>query len=433
MRVAFFTLGCKVNQNDTQGIMEVFRGQGHEIVPFEVGAEVYVINTCTVTGVGAQKSRQVIRRAVKLNPDAIVVVTGCYAQIAGNEILQIPGVNLVVGMTDWLRLPELVSEFQLKRTNQNLVSKKNELTEWFELPISTVETRTRATLKIEDGCDQFCSYCIVPYARGGVRSMPPELVKKEFLKLLQQGYHEIVLTGIHLGSYGKDLGIKLFDLLVKLLEIPGAYRLRLGSIEPLDFDLNLLNLIPNHSKICQHVHVPLQSGHNRILKLMNRGYDLEYYQQLLERLREKNPLISIGTDLILGFPSETELEFEEIADFVKTQNFSKIHIFKYSPREGTKAATFPERIPQKIQEQRARILQQIEAESSSKYAASFVGKEVEVIFEEQIAGVWTGLSSEYLRVNSTAKAIIPNCLTKIIVSESQDEKLQGTLAEILLS
>jgi len=433
MKVAFFTLGCKVNQNDTQGIIAIFSKQGYEVVPFSVGADVYVINTCTVTGVGAQKSRQVIRRATKFSETAVVVVTGCYAQIGATEIAQIPGVNLVVGMADWLRLPALVDEFCQNRRNQSLVCERTEKTEWLELPVTNFGAHTRATLKIEDGCDQFCSYCIVPYARGGVRSMPLQLVKENFFKLLQEDYHEIVLTGINLGSYGKDLGIKLVNLLVELLSIPGEYRIRLGSIEPLDLDFELRQLILNHPKICQHLHIPLQSGADRILKLMNRGYDLEYYQQLVISLRQKNPKISIGTDLILGFPTETETDFEQIVAFVAKQNFSKMHLFRYSPRQGTKAALLSDRVPQKIQEKRVQQLQQIAFESSSKYANSFVGQEVEVVFEEQVTGAWTGLSGEYLRVSCPEVEIVPNCLTKVLVMENDGEKLKAVLAKVLLS
>ena len=343
MRVAFATLGCKVNQADTQSYIEMFRAKGYQIVAFEDKADIYVINTCVVTGTGAAKSRQLIRKAIANNPETIIVVTGCYPQTAATEVAGIPGVNLVVGMVDRPRLVELVEEFQIH--HHNLVHVQAIEGEWSSLNCSDTSERTRAMLKIEEGCENYCSYCIVPYARGRVRSMPLAQVTNEFKRLLESGYQEIILTGIHLGAYGKDLGIGLSDLLKILLELPGKFRIRLGSIEPNDLNLALRSIILNHPRVCQHLHIPLQSGSDRILKLMGRRYDSRFYQELVTDLRATNPLIAIGTDLIVGFPGESETDFENTCNFLEKISLSRTHVFRYSPRQGTAAAEFRPRIP----------------------------------------------------------------------------------------
>ena len=350
MKIAFHTLGCKVNQNDTESMTSLFRERGHEIVPFEAVADVYVINTCAVTNLGERKSRQSIRRAAAIKPRPVVVVTGCYAQTASGEVAGIPGVNLVIGMADRPRLAELVEEYCKDRHNLVRVGDISREKSWIKLPVSHLTERTRATLKVQEGCDQFCSYCIVPLARGRVRSLPLVEAFNEFRNLVDSGFREIVLTGIHLGAYGKDRGLTLTDLLMEVLKVPGDYRIRLGSIEPNELDDRLLNIILNNNRICQHLHIPLQSGSDRILKLMNRHYTVAYYSRLLNRIRRENPLIAIGADLIVGFPGETDSDFEDTCSFLIEQSFSRIHVFRFSPRKGTPAASFPGRVPGGIQE-----------------------------------------------------------------------------------
>ncbi len=425
MKVAFHTLGCKVNQNDTHGLEILFKNHGYSIVPFKAGADIYIINTCAVTSVGEQKSRQIIRKAVQYNPEAIVVVTGCYAQTSSGEIAGIPGVNLVVGMADRPRLVELVTDFQKNFQNQLTVNEIDSV--WTDLSVSDPGERTRAMLKIEDGCDEFCSYCIVPYARGRVRSMPLIKVRQEFLNLVAKGYREIVLTGIHLGQYGKDLGITLYDLLQELLKIKGEYRIRLGSLEPHDLGKELIDIITGNHIICQHLHIPLQSGSDVILQKMNRHYNLEYYAKLIDRIRNGNDLIAVGTDLIVGFPGETDKDFERTCNFITNQNFSRIHVFRYSPRKGTPAALLPQKVPKRTQEERSKQIQLIAAQSSKEYAEKFLNRKVTVLIEEKNNEYWTGLSGEYIRVFVKSDLNLKNTLQSVLVNEIKNNQLAGTI------
>lgn len=429
MKVAFHTLGCKVNQNDTESLASMFRERGHQIVPFDEAADVYVINTCSVTNLGERKSRQSIRQAVAVTPKPMVVVTGCYAQTASEEVAGIPGVNLVVGMAERPQLVELVEEYWANQQNTVRVSDISLEKSWIKLPVSHLTERTRATLKVEEGCDQFCSYCIVPLARGRIRSLPITEAVKEFKILVENGYREIVLTGIHLGAYGKDLGLTLADLLTELLKISGDYRIRLGSIEPNDFDEDLLEIILNNSRVCQHLHIPLQSGSDRILKLMNRHYTLTYYGDLLKRVRFKNPLIAIGTDLIAGFPGETERDFEGTCNFIEGQAFSRIHVFRFSPRKGTPAATFSGRVPGQIQEERSRRIQEIALKTGLDYAQKFIGKQVETLFEEKTATGWTGLSGEYLRTEIVTETDLKNKVKRVLINGISGNILKGFILQ----
>jgi threonylcarbamoyladenosine tRNA methylthiotransferase MtaB len=426
VKVAFYTLGCKVNQNDSSGLAALFSDKGYQIVPFQKGADIYVINTCSVTGISDRKSAQAIRRAIGLTPGAMVVVTGCYAQTAPQEIAGIPGVNLVVGMADRPKIVELTEKFIASGENLLVVGDMTDAPFWSaQNPDST--GKTRATLKIEEGCNQFCCYCIVPYARGRVRSQPPELVKQDFGRFLEKGFKEIVLTGSHLGSYGKDLSITLFDLLRELVQIPGDFRIRLGSIEPNDLFDSLIHLIATSEKICQYLHIPLQSGSDRILQRMNRGYDTANYAELLTKIRAQNPLMAIGTDVIAGFPGETEVHFEATRNFLIKQGFSRIHVFRFSPRPGTEAAGFSERVPPKTQESRSAIIQQIAARSASEYARCFTGKSVRVLFEEHDHDGWSGLSGEYLRVQVGSGQDLKNSFQPVYVTKTAAGRLFGEL------
>jgi threonylcarbamoyladenosine tRNA methylthiotransferase MtaB len=427
MKIAFHTLGCKVNQNDSQAIAELFREHDYEIVPFEAGADVYIINTCAVTKVSEQKSRQIIRKGIELNPKALVVVTGCYAQTSPKEIAGIPGVHLVVGLADRPRMAELVSDYLEFGRNQVNVTAIEDVKGWHDLPVSDLTQRTRATLKIEDGCNEFCSYCIVPYARGRVRSMPMPEVIHHFKEFVEKGFHEIVLTGIHLGHYGKDLNTDLDDLLRQLLKIEGDYRIRLGSLEPKDVTEELLDLITGEQKVCQHLHIPLQSGSNRILQKMGRNYELEYYSDLLRKARERNPFIAIGTDLIVGFPGENDQDFDDTSHFVEEQQFSRVHVFRFSPRSGTPAATMPGKVIKKIQEERSQRIQQIAANSASTFLSLFAGKNVQVLFEEKTAGGWSGLTGEYLRVMVASEADLKNKLRTVAIQDKKNDHLMGSL------
>lgn len=426
MRIAFHTLGCKVNQTDTESLMAMFRERGHEIIPFDEIADVYIINTCAVTNLGERKSRQSIRRAAAVIPSPIIVVTGCYAQTSSGEVAGIPGVNLVVGMSERPRLVQLVEDYCRDRQNKINVSDIGLERSWIKLPVSYSTERTRATLKVQEGCDQFCSYCIVPLARGRIRSLPLVEAVSQFKALIASGYREIVLTGIHLGAYGKDLGITLTDLLKELLKNEGTFRIRLGSIEPNDFDDSLIELIINNSRICQYLHIPLQSGSESVLKLMNRHYSLNYYQNLLRRIRSGNPLVAIGTDLIVGFPGETEEDFERACQFIEEQAFSRIHVFRFSARKGTAAASLPNKVPGEVKEERSKRVQEIASKAAADYAGKFIGRSVETLFEEKTGSRWTGLSGEYLRTEIVTNADLKNKLKKVLVTGISGNILEGS-------
>lgn len=427
MKIAFHTLGCKVNQNDTQALINLFREQGDEIVPFEAGADVYVINTCAVTKVSEQKSRQTIRKGIDLNPRAVVVVTGCYAQTSPQKIAGLPGVNLVVGIADRPQLAALVAEFTKNHRNQVNVSEVSNLKKWFDLPVGDLVDRTRAMLKVEEGCDEFCSYCIVPYARGRVRSMPIAQATQEYTTLVEKGFREVILTGIHLGQYGKDLGIQINDLLLALLKINSNCRIRLGSLEPRDLTPEFLDTVIGNLRICQYLHIPLQSGSDRILKRMNRNYNLAYFADLINRVRKKNPLIAIGTDLIVGFPGETQQDFEATCNFIGEQNFSRTHVFRYSPREGTPAAEFPEKVAKVVQEERSRVIQEVAVAATCQYAHKFINQLVEVLFEERTATGWSGLSGEYLRVFAESTTNLKNIIRTVRIQELKNNQLIGSI------
>jgi threonylcarbamoyladenosine tRNA methylthiotransferase MtaB len=431
MKVAFFTLGCKVNQNDSDGMAELFRRSGHTNMPFAPGADVYVVNTCVVTKTGEQKSRQIVRRAAGFNPEGIVVVVGCYAQTAPGTVAGLPGVALVVGMADRSRIVELVEKYRHNCRPVIAVNPLTSETPWTSLPISHETRRTRAFLKIEDGCEEFCSYCIVPYARGRVRSMPPREALAAFNELVAAGYREIVVTGIHLGCYGRDLDANLAALLQKMADQPGNFRIRLGSLEPLDINKDLIALVTGHPKICRYLHIPLQSGHDRILREMNRRYDTAWFARLLAQLRTMNPLISIGTDLIVGFPGETDADFEMARCFVATQQFSRIHVFRFSPRCGTPAAELSERVPRTVQEERSRAIRELAVESECEYMKRFMGRTVETVFEKKTSAGWEGLSGEYLRIFTKDRRDLADRLCRVAVTGVGENCLIGGVCDDL--
>jgi threonylcarbamoyladenosine tRNA methylthiotransferase MtaB len=433
MKVAFHTLGCKVNQNDTDSMAQLFWERGYEVVPFASGADIYVVNTCTVTKLGTRKSRQIINQAVNYVP-RLVVVTGCYPQVAPEEVTELPGVNLVIGMAERPYIVDLVEDLLTLKSTANgqktvRVGKITEVTDWVNLPTGLPSARTRANLKIEEGCDQFCSYCIIPYARGKVRSMPLQQVVAKFKKIIDAGYHEVVLSGIHLGAYGKDLGLDLNAVLTEVLKVDGKYRVRLGSLEPTDFTEKLIANIVGNSRVCQYLHIPLQSGSDRILNMMNRHYNLEYYAGLMENLRKSNPQLAIGTDLIVGFPGETESDFNSSCDFLTRLALSRIHVFRYSPRPGTPAARLPDRVPKAIQEARSQRIRSIAAGSRLNYIRGFCGKTVEVLFEERSGSRWSGLSGEYLRVAVENERELRNVLAQVAVSGNTGDNLVGKIID----
>jgi threonylcarbamoyladenosine tRNA methylthiotransferase MtaB len=404
MRVAFYTLGCKVNQTETEALTGIFRNDGYEVVPFEEQADVYVINTCTVTNMGDRKSRQVIRRAAKLNPEGIVVVMGCYAQTSPEEVLKIPGVDLVVGTQQRGRILDLVEGLMEDRQTLNVVQDLWQGAVFEELPTIESESRVRATLKIQEGCNQFCTYCIIPYARGPVRSRDPEKALEEARKLTEAGYVELVLTGIHTGAYGTDLGIDLNYLVSRLVDLPGLKRLRLSSIEVTELTPDLVETLVTNPKICPHLHIPLQSGSDHILSRMNRPYTTREFAEVVNTLRLKLPGLAITTDLIVGFPGEDAEDHKASLEFARNMGFAGIHVFKYSPRTGTPAAGYSDQVTPVTKEERSKEFLRLAEASWQKYAQNFLGDTLEVLVEQTVGeNLWEGHTANYLRVRFASK------------------------------
>ena len=399
MKAAFYNLGCKVNQYETEAISKLFQSSGYEIIDDINAADIIVVNTCAVTSLSSQKSRQIIRRAIRGNPNAIMCVMGCYAQNSPQEISKIEGVDVIVGTADRMKIVELVEEVIKNREKKLMrVDDVEKISDFEELPHTP--QRTRAFLKIEDGCNNFCSYCIIPYLRGRVRSRSLENIRAECIQLATAGYREIVLTGIHIGAYGQDFKnkITLVDAVKTVLDAANPYRLRLGSIESAEMSDELIDLMKSDERICNHVHLPLQSGSDEILKLMHRPYTTKNFAALTEKLVREIPDISIGTDLIVGFPNETDKNFDETLNFVKSQPFSKIHVFPFSLREGTLAATMNNQIPAQIKKLRANLALEISALKEKSFAEKLIGKTVEIIAETETDNFIDGLTKNYVRV-----------------------------------
>jgi threonylcarbamoyladenosine tRNA methylthiotransferase MtaB len=426
------TLGCKVNQDETESMMDLFKKSGYQVVDFDDKSDIYVINTCTVTQVGSKKSRQMIRRAHRLNPDALIVVTGCYSQTASEEVAKIPGVRLIVGNDQKHNIVKLSEEALNKRKDEKpkiLVSQRHELTEFHSLPIATNRQRHRATLKIQEGCDNFCTYCIVPYARGPIRSKPLKDVVEDCKQLVKEGYREIVLTGIHLGSYGKDLSesLSLADVVNSLSELSDLKRLRLSSIEPTDFSVELLTAIKNSNNICNHFHVPLQNGCDKILDLMGRKYNTAYYEKVIETLRSLKKDVAITTDIMVGFPGETEEDFNKTLEFVQKIQFSGIHVFKYSPREGTPASSFPNQVPNSIKDKRSDILTKKALELKQQFNQLFLGKEVDVLFEKAVDDQIEGHTTNYIVVQAYGRKELLGSILPVELLEIRGESVFGRI------
>ncbi|MDS3946191.1 tRNA (N(6)-L-threonylcarbamoyladenosine(37)-C(2))-methylthiotransferase MtaB [Staphylococcus epidermidis] len=381
--VAFHTLGCKVNHYETEAIWQLFKDANYERVEFETNADVFVINTCTVTNTGDKKSRQIIRRAIRQNPDAVVCVTGCYAQTSSAEIMEIPGVDIVVGTQDRHKLLDYIQQFQEERQPINGVGNimKNRTYEELEVPYFT--DRTRASLKIQEGCNNFCTFCIIPWARGLMRSRDPEKVVEQATQLVNSGYKEIVLTGIHTGGYGQDLkNYNLAQLLRDLDTIEGLERIRISSIEASQLTDEVIDVIGNSNKVVRHLHIPLQSGSDDVLKRMRRKYTMAHFSERLTKLHQALPDLAVTSDVIVGFPGESEEEFQETYDFIVNHHFSELHVFPYSPRIGTPAARMDNQIDEETKNVRVHKLISLSNQLAKEYASKFEDEVLEVIPEE---------------------------------------------------
>lgn len=429
--VAFATLGCKVNQSETEAIEGLFKKRGYTVVPFDAKADFYVINTCSVTHLGERKSRQFIRRAIKLNPKAIVAVTGCYAQVAPEQVEAIPGVKVLVGTKDRYKIVELMEDAAGKDGVVNGVADVMAAKEFEEIPLFEFRGRTRAFLKIQEGCANFCTYCIIPYARGPLRSRKLNHIKDEAQKLADAGFQEIVLTGIHLGAYGRDLAgtVTLADAAREVLSIKSLARLRLGSLESIEVSDDLLDLFAADKRLCPHLHLPLQAGHNAVLKAMNRHYTIEEYKLLIGRIGEKIPGLAVSTDIIVGFPGESDEQFEESLAFVESVEFARIHVFPYSKREGTPAAAFEDQISELVKKERARQMQNLANEKALNFRRRWIGKTLPVLLEKKNGRVAEGLTANYMRVYADAPAAQCNRIYDFVIEKEYEDGLWGKICK----
>lgn len=402
-KIAFYTLGCKVNQADTASMENLFLRSGHRLVSFDGEADVYIINTCVVTNTGQRKSRQTIHRAIRKNPNALIVVTGCYPQTAAEEVKAIAGVDMIIGNQDRAQIVQLVEERLAHRQTDTLdaVHKLTASTAFEEMAAGDITDKTRAFLKIQEGCNQFCTYCIIPYARGPLRSRSLESIRTETQRLISAGFKEIVLIGIHLGCYGKENpdGPTLYDAVKTVLDVPGVQRLRLGSLESVEVEPRLLTLMQEDARFCRHLHLPLQSGCDKVLQVMHRPYTTAKFKTLLADIKTKVPDIAITTDVIAGFPGETEADFETTCKFAESCGFSKMHIFPFSARKGTPAEKFAGAVTEAVKKERADILGRIDETMHKAFLQAMVGQNAEVLFE-QPAGedYFEGLTGNYQRV-----------------------------------
>ncbi len=429
-KVAFYTLGCKVNQYETEAMLELFEKEGYEKAETEDYADVYVINTCTVTHMSDRKSRQYIRRMKKKNPDAIIAVVGCYSQVSPEEILSIDEVNLVMGTNDRKKIVEEVKKIDASR-KVSTVDDIMKVKAFEEIEINKTNGKTRAFMKIQDGCDRYCSYCIIPYARGRVRSRDLESIVKEVENLASNGYKEVVLTGIHVASYGKDIkdsDIKLLDVIKQINDIEGIERIRLSSVEPILFTDEFVEAVSTMDKVCPHYHLSLQSGCDETLKRMKRRYTTEEYKTIVDRLRAAIPNVSITTDVIVGFPGETNEEFDKTYEFLKDIELTHMHVFKYSPRKGTPAATMENQVDPSTKHDRSEKLLQLNEENFNKFGQKMLDKEFNVLFEQKVGdNKYEGLTENYVKVIVESDNDISEQILKVKIKDVKNEFLEGIL------
>ncbi|KIH71796.1 tRNA (N(6)-L-threonylcarbamoyladenosine(37)-C(2))-methylthiotransferase MtaB [Salinicoccus roseus] len=430
--IAFHTLGCKVNHYETEAMWQLFKGEGYDRVDFTQNADVFVINTCTVTNTGDKKSRQVIRRAIRNNPDAVVCVTGCYAQTAPKDILNIPGVDIIIGTEDRDKLIDYVNQYHEERQPINGVKNIMKKRTYEEMDVPYFTDRTRATLKIQEGCNNFCTFCIIPWARGLMRSRDPEKVVEQAQQLVDEGYKEIVLTGIHTGGYGEDLkDYNLAQLLRDLEGVDGLNRLRISSIEASQLTDEVIDVINDSNKIVRHLHIPIQSGSDTVLKRMRRKYTMEFFESRIIKLKEIMPNVAITSDVIVGFPGETEEEFMETFDFIKKHHFSELHVFPYSIRTGTPAARMTDQVDEGVKNERVHRLIELSNALATSYAEQFKDDVLEIIPEEEKDGKLIGHSDNYLKVEVEGDASLTGELVKVKITEPGYPVSKGEVVKVL--
>jgi len=436
--VRFVTLGCKVNQYETNAMAQKFLEKGYQIIEEitpeneDIKPDICIINTCTVTNMSDRKSRQMLRRMKEKNPSTIVVAVGCYAQVAKEELSKIPEIDLVLGNNEKVEIVKHVEEYTNNHINNVELDDVMYSKEFSDFGDVTYTEKTRAVIKIQDGCDRFCSYCIIPYARGRVRSRKPENIISEITQIASKGIKEVVITGIHIASYGKDFAMskdskltnyRLIDLLEEINEIQGIKRIRLGSIEPLLITVEFVERLKKLEKICHHFHLSLQSGCDETLKRMNRRYTTEQFKEIVRLLRNAYSDVNLTTDIIVGFPGETDEEFNKTYQFLKEIKFYKMHIFKYSPRKGTKAAVMPNQINGDIKEERSKKLIELSDRNEIEYNKSYIGKNVEVLFEEEKDGMYKGHTQNYILVYCQSKEKLDNKIIDVVCEKAEKEHI----------
>ena len=423
--VAIYTLGCKTNQYESNAIAQRFIEKGYELVDFEDVADVYIVNTCTVTNMSDRKSRQILRRAKQKNPNSVLIVIGCYVQVAKDTLEDIEDIDILLGNNEKKDILKYLEKFEKER--QEEITDVMHQKEYVEFGSTTFTEKTRAVIKIQDGCDRYCSYCIIPFARGRVRSRKIEEVKEEIEKIAKLGIKEVVLTGIHIGSYGKDFekDIGLIDLLEEINKINGIERIRLGSIEPKLITEEFVCRLKKLDKICHHFHLSLQSGCTTVLQRMNRRYTAEEFRDVAKLLRENFEDVMFTADVIVGFPGETEEEFETTYNFLKEIRFYKIHVFKYSRRNGTKAASMPNQIPPEVQEERSKKIIELSRNIQEEYNKSYIGKTVKVLMEEKTEGYYRGHTDNYLYVSVKSDENLENKIVDVRIEDTENENLYG--------
>jgi threonylcarbamoyladenosine tRNA methylthiotransferase MtaB len=428
MKVAFYTLGCKVNTYESESVWEQFKTGGYERVDYKEYADVYVINTCTVTNNGDVKSRKAIRQLIKKNPEAVIAVMGCYSQMSPNEVIEIDGVDIVIGTKHREKLFDLVQEFNKKREQISSVTDVSRYKVFDEVNVTNFTENTRAFLKIQDGCNNFCTYCIIPFARGPVRSRPKESILEEAIHLVENGYHEIVLTGIHTGGYGQDLNnYSLYDLLLELSQINDLKRIRISSIEINELTDEIIDLIAANDIFAKHLHIPLQSGSEAILSSMKRKYNKAQFKAKIEDIRSRVSGIAITTDIIVGFPGETDEMFEEMKLFIEELEFSELHVFPYSKRNGTKAAQMKNQINGVIKSIRVNQLLKLNEELATKFIEKSKANEISVLFETSDDFFTYGHSDTYIYAKVKKDISLHNQIARCVILES---KYKDTLCKI---
>lgn len=432
--VRFVTLGCKVNQYETNAMAQKFLEKGYQIIEEitpeneDIKPDICIINTCTVTNMSDRKSRQMLRRMKEKNPSTIVVAVGCYAQVAKNELAKIPEIDLVLGNNEKVEIVKYVEEYINNHINNVELDDVMYSKEFSDFGNVTYTEKTRAVIKIQDGCDRFCSYCIIPYARGRVRSRKPESIISEITQIASKGIKEVVITGIHLASYGKDFeeNIGLIDLLEEINKIDGIVRIRLGSLEPKIITEEFMQRLIKLEKICHHFHLSLQSGCDNTLKRMNRKYTTSEFEEIVQRLRKYYNDVILTTDIIVGFPGETDEDFETTYNYLKKINFYKMHVFPYSPRKGTVAAKMSNQIQGDVKEKRSKKLIELSNENQKQYNQNLIGKDVEVLFEEKNKeGYYKGHTQNYILVEFKTDEEVENKIVKVNVKKAEIEYVIG--------